>query len=489
MSRIPVDCLNEIFEYLEYDKFSLRSCILVNRLWCELSMRILWRDVWNYSTSNFITLIACLPNESKEILYENGIIISASTSKTPTFNYASFCKVLSFGRVYFKIGRLLKDQQNILRLGLDNKTNIVSQEIFKMFMKEIPSLRSLSFFTYPKLIFKLYPGTKDCLKNLSQLHCSSDYSSEIFYQLSQICYNIQSFTLNVEKIVSNGLVDLISVQRNLKFFSILYYGRSESVNGLSNRILSLMSKFPNILTELVIYGENNHLSLSFIANFSNLQELALSFNQSSCFIDFEKLQYVIFSRLHVLKINKRYPRVELLIKFLENNGKNLKEIYIGESERAFCSDNSLNLAIAKFCPNLRKLSVGIKYNELETLKIIFNSCKNLESIRIWCGEYYLNEKEALETFTNYSSQNIYELILYYRLYEVRVKLLPKELESFFTSWVDRKPQKSLSLIIVKNNEISLVNNNENVEIINKYIKLGVVKKFIITDFTDFEYNF
>ena len=80
MSQLSADCLNEIFEYLEDDKFTLYSCILVNRLWCKVSVRIFWRNVCDYSVSNFSTLIACLPNESKKILYENGIIIS-----TPTF--------------------------------------------------------------------------------------------------------------------------------------------------------------------------------------------------------------------------------------------------------------------------------------------------------------------------------------------------------------------------------------------------------------------
>ena len=50
MSQLPADCLNEIFEYLdEYsDKVTLRSCLLVNRLWCEISVKILWRNVWKF---------------------------------------------------------------------------------------------------------------------------------------------------------------------------------------------------------------------------------------------------------------------------------------------------------------------------------------------------------------------------------------------------------------------------------------------------------
>src|SRR5581483_2276264 len=92
------DCLNEIFEYLEEDKPALHSCLLVNRLWCEISVRILWKDVWNFnlrsmkiSSSILSTLIACLPNESKELLHKNNIYISPPTLKPPQFNYPAFC--------------------------------------------------------------------------------------------------------------------------------------------------------------------------------------------------------------------------------------------------------------------------------------------------------------------------------------------------------------------------------------------------------------
>src|ERR1051325_3210123 len=94
MSKLSFDCLNEIFECLEKDKVTLYSCLLVNRLWCEVSVRILWTSVWNYDT-----LIACLPDESKEILYKNGIITSTSTSKPPLFNYVEFIRNLEIDNI------------------------------------------------------------------------------------------------------------------------------------------------------------------------------------------------------------------------------------------------------------------------------------------------------------------------------------------------------------------------------------------------------
>ena len=74
MAQLPSDCLNDIFEYLEDDKVTLYSCILVNRLWCKVSVRILWRSDRVYNNRTYYTLISCLPNESKEILSKNGIV-------------------------------------------------------------------------------------------------------------------------------------------------------------------------------------------------------------------------------------------------------------------------------------------------------------------------------------------------------------------------------------------------------------------------------
>src|SRR4051794_36676887 len=107
MSQLSADCLNGIFECFEDDKVTLHSCLLVNRLWCEVAVRMLWRSDWAQSTMSFNTLIACLPKESKEILHENGIIISTPTSKPPMFNYPAFCKVLSVDEVNYEIGQVL----------------------------------------------------------------------------------------------------------------------------------------------------------------------------------------------------------------------------------------------------------------------------------------------------------------------------------------------------------------------------------------------
>ena len=81
---------------------------------------------------------------------------------------------------------------------------------------------------------------------------------------------------------------------------------------------------------------------------------------------------------------------------MENNGKNLKKFHINKS------NDSLNLAIIKFCPNIRNLFTGLKNDELETLKMFFNSLQYLESVKICCEEGFLSEKDIFDVVANYS---------------------------------------------------------------------------------------
>src|SRR6266480_1340579 len=138
----PTDCLNEVFENLKDDKITLHSCLLVSRLWCKISIRILWRDIWNFNRgfnveSALSTLISCLPVESNELLNKNKIFISTPTSKPPLFDYAAFCKVLSVNKISQTINEVLNSYTSI------EKNCLILEEMLKMFMNRISSLKTL----------------------------------------------------------------------------------------------------------------------------------------------------------------------------------------------------------------------------------------------------------------------------------------------------------------------------------------------------------
>src|SRR5204863_130836 len=88
------------------------------------------RNIWSFNKLHSLkvalsiirTLIACLPNESKELLRKNKIFLPTPTSKPPLFNYAAFCKVLSICEI-----------SRIVALTLKDKNCLVINEVIKMF--------------------------------------------------------------------------------------------------------------------------------------------------------------------------------------------------------------------------------------------------------------------------------------------------------------------------------------------------------------------
>jgi len=117
--QLSVDCIYEIFEYLEDDKVTLHSCLLVDRLYCEIAVRILWRNVWNFqcnlrfkshmSLSIIGTLIACLPKESKDLLHKNEILFT-TIQKPPLLIMHHFVKLSRFIKLKRWLNIFLKNE-------------------------------------------------------------------------------------------------------------------------------------------------------------------------------------------------------------------------------------------------------------------------------------------------------------------------------------------------------------------------------------------
>ncbi len=92
-----------------------------------------------------------------------------------------------------------------------------------------------------------------------------------------------------------------------------------------------------------------------------------------------------------------------------------------------------------------------------------------------------------EAITKYSPKSFYEL----KLYEMDLKyLFPEDLESFLINWKNQKSQKSLNLIIAKYYDIDTYNildkHEENIKVIKKYKRLGIIKNFGFETFYDFD---
>src|SRR5581483_4827303 len=113
----------------------------------------------------------------------------------------------------------------------------------------------------------IYPEAKDCLKNLSVLECSSDINPEFFYQLSQICHNLQTLYIEFEGAISNGLADLISVQKNLKSLSLSQRYKNYGKKFIDDIIPSITKISSSLIKFNLYFCEKRYLLLSFIAKF------------------------------------------------------------------------------------------------------------------------------------------------------------------------------------------------------------------------------
>ena len=349
-----------------------------------------------------------------------------------------------------------------------NKNVAKIEEIVKMFMNQISSLKKLDYKLYYSSIGipDNIPLTLEtnCLKDLSELCCGSDIGSEFFHQLSQICHNLQSLAIRFGVKVSDGLNELITSQNNLKSLSLSIYEQDVGYNW--SNIIPNLTKHSNTLTKLYLSVNCDYLPLSFISSFSNLHTIFLSYLDNFNY-NFKALQYVDFPKLQTLKIPDDCPSPMYLIKFLEINGKHIEEIYIGDNDDGV---DALSSSIAKFCPNLKRLSVLFGQGEIDILRDIFNKCQYLESMVISHKEACnLGEEEMLKVIAMHSPKNFYELKYFYP------ELSPEDLESFFINWKNRMSNKLLSLFIIKSNDYEI--NEDIMKVIKKYECLGVIKKF------------
>src|SRR3954447_23543653 len=109
-------------------------------------------------------LISCLPNKSKKHLckyHKNDIFISTLTSKPLLFNYPSFCKVLSING----LGRIVSNySESFPPMCFNDRSYLVMKEILKMFMNQISTLKTLTYYNYSvpnNIPFTHFPGAKD----------------------------------------------------------------------------------------------------------------------------------------------------------------------------------------------------------------------------------------------------------------------------------------------------------------------------------------
>ena len=97
---------NEIIQYFRDDYETLYSCILVNRLWCQIAIPLLWEDPFSNPAKNYRFIkfyMRKFNDDDKTKLIESGANRYDSTTSNTLFNYPCFIKSFKTQKIIHSI--------------------------------------------------------------------------------------------------------------------------------------------------------------------------------------------------------------------------------------------------------------------------------------------------------------------------------------------------------------------------------------------------
>ncbi|CAG8454321.1 8574_t:CDS:1, partial [Scutellospora calospora] len=435
-----VDCIHEVLKCLRHDTETLHSCLLVNRLWCELSVPILWKDPWArffnlpFSKPSFTqpialinTYISSLTRESILKLEKNGFNLSSISSST-TFNYPMYLRCLDLEFLYWLVmkwvqnkskpgfrplKRVVKRFKNFRKklyhnsITLDStsmppqdKIRLVCSELLTLFLKESPKIYILRINDYSKVdifgpfgdvLASLNPK-HNCLSSLKGLECrDKPVMDNIFEHLSLLTTDITQILI-MGNYNTKTLANLIKTQKKLEkvccenFYSMSLENYWESGVGYE------LSKKAHFITSLHLL--NSCSLLIKLPSFVSLQELTIQcIREQSCEYGdcLTSKNIPVLRDLAKLKFRCMHDySLEYLTNLVENSGGKLRKITIeGSRIKDTGRCNFLIYTIANKCPNLKSCSIPILRTD-PRLDRLLESCEQLKDLKLFAVPFTLN---------------------------------------------------------------------------------------------------
>ncbi|GBC06584.1 hypothetical protein RclHR1_06940001 [Rhizophagus clarus] len=470
MEKLNIDCLVLIFDELLDDSNSLYSCLLVNREWCNLVVPILWAEYPHYylrmkiakeKLSNVI--LSCLPTSSKQLLFDNNIKLPLTNLSIPlTFNYVSFFKDLKVKTIYNIINLVFK-KEILIGVNYSKRRNLLEQEIYKLYISQCKSIKSLEWKTSQSL--PSFPGALTCFSQLYSLDIGIDYiNPDNLYDMAQICKDLNElFVYNISQDIL-GLIYLIDVQKNLKNVSFDFKTKKKMCKELS---ITLARKGGTI-NNLTLYNSIGVISHSFLTSLINLKDLTIDHdNDCASYEEVKEFQKHLanskFSDLQSLEIAADLLCFKELAMLVEKTKGNLSSIFIYTFSKSSENTGMFLKTISNHCPKIEYLSTYIGPKDLIYVKSLLMNCRNLINLCLRS----LNENddigdELLDILTNFSPKVLTDITIYGGWkYSIDV------LEKFFESYRGRK----LRFFIYYN---YIEYNIHIVDVVKKYYSEGII---------------
>ncbi|RIA87135.1 hypothetical protein C1645_828241 [Glomus cerebriforme] len=428
MSKLDIDILYYIFQELNEDKNSLFSCLLINKLCCELVIPILWRHPIKYfipfnvylleeGKKLFDIIILHLSEASKKLLInKNIIIISTKQQKQKlSFNYVSFCKYICiqkiFSYVYIHEDFLNTDQKLLLE-----------HEIYKLFIGECSNVKYLDSLELKHPIYQ-FPGANICLSKLCELDCKSNQISSLFYGLAQICRLIEKISIELT-IDNSGLAELIEMQKQIKYIKIT---QSELCG--YKRIAQALEKQAHSILYLQLSMDNACL-YDLFPKLINLQSFIL-IGEAYCVLNRkfrEILMAAIYCKLQILELT-RAP-LYIATNIIQNTNGNLWKVKIRSNKLNY--SRKYIQTIYKYCPNIKYTSIVLNNETLDEIENFLINCKHLEALDVIVVSNNKKLDKFLDLLIKFSSVSLYKVHINPNFFTL------KSLNLFFNNWKNRK---------------------------------------------------
>jgi hypothetical protein len=483
MSILNKDILFLIFEELQEDSKSLFSCLMVNRIWCETVIPILWKNPWCYkgvkysNKSSLFTIIAhYLFDDIKDYIT---VQLPLAIHKSLLFDYLFFCRSIN-----------VRTMNSIISIGSPLVYNqfFMQQEFYYYFMKKCPELKYFDMISIKHQIF-YFPEAKARLESLCQLECDTSTDSSYFYGLSRFCQNIQSLIIVNRYPKSNhGIVRLIEVQKNLKHFEWEdeFYEDYYTGDSYKEIFLALEKKADNLnylrISFDYIEGYENSLLQNILPKLYKLKILVyeyyyLTFTE----IQLKQLEMQVYHELEIL--NLECNSLNVISSIIENSGGRLKKILFRPYDTIYADDIDfydifLNFTrkIYENCPYIEYLTIilsPLKEHLIEFEKLL-KICQNLKSLFLLIHNVYKmetnekkmkNGKKLSKILIRSAPINLKE-IRFYNSFRFSLDIF----EEFLEKWRGRP---ALSILTSD----SIYEKEDYKKLINRYKRDGIIKDF------------
>ncbi|PKY24329.1 hypothetical protein RhiirB3_527126 [Rhizophagus irregularis] len=391
------ELLNKIIQYFRNDYSTLHSCILVNRLWCRLTIPILWENPFypflpqNLKNYHYIEVyLYNLNDNDKRRLNEYGINLPLNS----LFNYPSFIRHLDIRSICECIKNWVFAESSYIFTNFDDILNFINKSLIKLFNEKEAKLHTLNVtykhYFFDIIIYELVLQNSNLICNIKNLYFEptkyvSDNINPLLKFLNSNCDSISSIYLpNFENHHkdSNTFIELsrlINSQKNLNKI-LLYKGfplsillNSNCLNTL-NIIIFCEIDFKNINILNEVFEQLNVIESIHIIDCYSLDS---NFTQQIINLTkpFKLKSLIFYEKSLILK-----DSMELILQksgdYLENFGLSIDPTYNYPVPQLFNSNLQLIKLITSYCTKIKffKLQgfndqdIYLTFNLIETFK-------------------------------------------------------------------------------------------------------------------------